>query len=65
MFYNEGLYLQKRISDPSRFRQQRPLNDTDLRFFAPLRRFGVHAFFTVEGKAFARNILLDGNTFRF
>ncbi|HPC09272.1 MAG TPA: lipid A deacylase LpxR family protein [Smithella sp.] len=54
-----GTYLIRPGSDSSA-----PLDDTDPRFFAPLRRFGVHAFFAVDGKAVARNILLDGNTFR-
>jgi len=54
-----GTYLIRPGSDSSA-----PLDDTDPRFFAPLRRFGVHAFLAVDGKAVARNILLDGNTFR-
>lgn len=54
-----GTYLIRPGSDSSA-----PLDDTDPRFFAPLHRFGVHAFFAVDGKAVARNILLDGNTFR-
>ncbi len=30
----------------------------------PSRRFGIHCFLALEGTAVARNILLDGNTFR-
>lgn len=41
-----------------------PIDDTDPRFFEPLHRFGLHFFAAVDGKAVARNILLDGNTFR-
>jgi hypothetical protein len=41
-----------------------PLDNTDPRFFSPLQRFGFHLFFAVDGQAVARNILLDGNTFR-
>lgn len=32
-------------------------------FFIPSRRFGWYLFFGVEGRAVARNIFLDGNTF--
>jgi len=41
-----------------------PLDNHDPRFFKPLHRFGVHLFFAVDGNYVARNILLDGNTFR-
>ena len=41
-----------------------PLDDTDPRFFRLFHRIGLHLFFGVDGKAVARNILLDGNTFR-
>ncbi|HDQ03188.1 MAG TPA: lipid A deacylase LpxR family protein [Deltaproteobacteria bacterium] len=54
-----GTYLIRAGSDSSA-----PLDDTDPRFFPVLHRFGIHFFFGVDGKAIARNILLDGNTFR-
>ncbi len=41
-----------------------PLDDHDPRFFKPRRRLGMHLFFAVNGNYVARNILLDGNTFR-
>jgi len=41
-----------------------PLDDTDPRFFRLFHSIGIHLFFGVNGKAVARNILLDGNTFR-
>jgi hypothetical protein len=41
-----------------------PLDDTDPRLFNLLNRAGVHLFLAVDGTAVARNILLDGNTFR-
>jgi len=41
-----------------------PVDDTDPRFFRPFHRFGIHLFLAVDGNAVARNILLDGNTFR-
>ena len=41
-----------------------PVDDADPRFFRPFHRFGIHLFFAVDGSAVARNILLDGNTFR-
>jgi lipid A 3-O-deacylase len=54
-----GTYLIRPGSDSSS-----PLDDTDPRFFSLFRRIGVHLFFGVDGKAVARDILLDGNTFR-
>lgn len=41
-----------------------PLDDTDPRFFRRFHRFGFHFLFAVDGQAVARNIVLDGNTFR-
>ena len=41
-----------------------PMDSNDPRFFRPLHRLGVHLFCAVDGNAVARNILLDGNTFR-
>lgn len=54
-----GTYLIRPGSDSSS-----PLDDTDPRFFRLFHRIGIHLFFGVNGKAVARNILLDGNTFR-
>jgi hypothetical protein len=54
-----GTYIIRPGSDSSA-----PLDDTDPRFFHPFHRFGVHFFLAVDGNAVARNILLDGNTFR-
>lgn len=54
-----GTFLIRPGSDSSS-----PLDDTDPRFFSLFRRVGVHLFFGVDGKAVARDILLDGNTFR-
>ena len=54
-----GTYLIRPGSDSSA-----PVDDTDPRFFRPFRRFGVHCFIAVDGSAVARNIFLDGNTFR-
>ena len=54
-----GTYLIRPGSDSSS-----PLDDTDPRFFHQFHRIGIHLFFGVNGKAVARNILLDGNTFR-
>ncbi len=54
-----GVHLIRPGSDASA-----PMDDTDPRFFKPWRRFGLHGFAGVDGKAIARNILLDGNTFR-
>ncbi len=41
-----------------------PADDADPRFFEPWRRIGFHGFAAVDGRAIARNLLLDGNTFR-
>ncbi len=41
-----------------------PLDVDDPRFFRPFRRFGLHLFLAVDGNTVARNIFLDGNTFR-
>ena len=41
-----------------------PVDNTDPRFYTLLHRAGVHLFFAVDGLAVARNIFLDGNTFR-
>ena len=54
-----GTYLIRAGSDSNA-----PLDDTDPRFFQPFHRLGLHLFLAVDGKAVARNILLDGNTFR-
>jgi len=54
-----GTYLIRPGSDSSA-----PLDDTDPRFFRLFHRIGMHLFFGVDGKAVARDILLDGNTFR-
>jgi lipid A 3-O-deacylase len=54
-----GTYLIRPGSDSSA-----PLDDADTRFSGPLHRFGIHLFLAVDGQAVARNILLDGNTFR-
>jgi hypothetical protein len=54
-----GTYLIRPGSDSSA-----PVDDEDPRFFGAFRRFGIHLFFAVDGNAIARNILLDGNTFR-
>ncbi|MBI4633533.1 MAG: lipid A deacylase LpxR family protein [Deltaproteobacteria bacterium] len=54
-----GTYLIRPGSDSSS-----PLDDADPRLFHPFRRFGVHLFLAVDGNAVARNIFLDGNTFR-
>jgi hypothetical protein len=54
-----GTYLIRPGSDSSA-----PVDDADPRFFSPFHRFGIHLFFAVDGNAVARNILLDGNTFR-
>lgn len=54
-----GTFLIRPGSDSSA-----PTDDADPRFFSPFRRFGIHLFFAVNGSAVARNILLDGNTFR-
>lgn len=54
-----GTYLIRPGSDSSA-----PVDDEDPRFFSLFQRFGIHLFFAVDGNAVARNILLDGNTFR-
>lgn len=54
-----GTYLIRPGSDSSA-----PMDDTDPRFFRPFRHFGIHLFFAVDGNAVARNVFLDGNTFR-
>ena len=54
-----GTYLIRPGSDSSA-----PVDDTDPRFFSPPHRFGIHLFLAADGNAVARNILLDGNTFR-
>ena len=54
-----GTYLIRPGSDSSA-----PVDDADPRFFRPFHRFGIHLFFAVDGNAVARNIFLDGNTFR-
>ncbi len=54
-----GTYLIRPGSDSSA-----PVDDEDPRFFSPFHRFGIHIFFAVDGNAVARNIFLDGNTFR-
>ena len=41
-----------------------PSGDDDPGFSRPFHRFGVHLFLAVDGKLVARNIALDGNTFR-
>jgi len=41
-----------------------PADNDDPRFFHPFHRFGLHLFIAVDGSAVARNIFLDGNTFR-
>ena len=54
-----GTYLIRPGSDSSA-----PVDDAAPRLFRPFHRFGIHLFFAVDGNAVARNILLDGNTFR-
>jgi lipid A 3-O-deacylase len=54
-----GTYLIRPGSDSSA-----PLDDNDPRFFSRFKRIGIHLFLGVDGKAVARNISLDGNTFR-
>jgi len=54
-----GTYLIRPGSDSSA-----PVDDEDPRFHKPRQRVGVHFFIAVDGKAVARNIFLDGNTFR-
>jgi hypothetical protein len=54
-----GTYLIRPGSDSNA-----PLDEKDPRFFRLFRRFGIHLFGAVDGNVVARNILLDGNTFR-
>ncbi len=54
-----GTYLIRPGSDANA-----PAEDTDPRFFQPRHRFGIHGFLALDGRAVARDILLDGNTFR-
>ena len=54
-----GTYLIRPGSDSSA-----PLADDDPRFYQPRERLGIHLFVAVDGRAVARNIFLDGNTFR-
>ena len=54
-----GTFLIRPGSDSSA-----PVDDADPRFFRPFHRFGIHLFLAFDGNAVARNILLDGNTFR-
>jgi len=54
-----GTYLIRPGSDSNA-----PVDDADPRFFRPFHRFGIHLFLAVDGNTVARNILLDGNTFR-
>ena len=54
-----GTYLIRPGSDSNA-----PLDSSDPRLFRLLDRFGIHLFFAVDGSAVARNIFLDGNTFR-
>lgn len=57
--HDYGTYLIRPGSDSSA-----PVDDSDPRFFQPLRSFGIHFYLGIDGKAVARNLLLDGNTFR-
>jgi lipid A 3-O-deacylase len=41
-----------------------PVDESDPRFLPVTRRFGVHLFAGVDGRAVLRDILLDGNTLR-
>ena len=41
-----------------------PMDEDDPRFYPSFNRFGVHLFAGLDALAVARNILLDGNTFR-
>ena len=41
-----------------------PLDKRDPRFFPLYQRLGIHVFAALDGQAVARNIFLDGNTFR-
>lgn len=52
-----GTYLIRQGSDAN------APDDDDPRLSQPLSRFGIHGFLAVDGRAVARNIFLDGNTF--
>ncbi|MCK9229993.1 MAG: lipid A deacylase LpxR family protein [Syntrophales bacterium] len=54
-----GTYLIRPGSDSSA-----PLDDGDPRFNEPMHRLGIHLFCAIDTKAVARNIFLDGSTFR-
>ncbi|MFH2012348.1 MAG: lipid A deacylase LpxR family protein [Pseudomonadota bacterium] len=54
-----GTYLIRPGSDSSA-----PTDDEDPRFFRSHKRLGIHLFFAVDGHIIARDIFLDGNTFR-
>ncbi|MDA8126411.1 MAG: lipid A deacylase LpxR family protein [Deltaproteobacteria bacterium] len=54
-----GTYLIRPGADSSA-----PIADDDPRFLKSRRTFGIHLFFAVDGNVVARNIFLDGNTFR-
>ncbi|MBN2437599.1 MAG: lipid A deacylase LpxR family protein [Deltaproteobacteria bacterium] len=54
-----GTYLIRPGSDSSA-----PVDDTDPRLFRAFHRLGIHLFLAADGNFVARNILLDGNTFR-
>jgi lipid A 3-O-deacylase len=41
-----------------------PIDQKDVRFSSENKRFGFHLFFGLDASAIARNLLLDGNTFR-
>ena len=41
-----------------------PMDERDPRLFPSFQRLGIHVFAGVDARAVARNILLDGNTFR-
>ncbi len=41
-----------------------PEDESDPRFYPRSHRFGIHVFTGLDARAVARNVLLDGNTFR-
>jgi hypothetical protein len=41
-----------------------PIDASDPRFYPRFHRIGIHLFSSLDGRLVARNILLDGNTFR-
>lgn len=41
-----------------------PMDERDPRLFLRFKRLGIHVFAGLDARAVARNILLDGNTFR-